>query len=59
MSIRVNDLKNKGYIVLNENVHTQAKSFWIVSLKQQYYILKNYPSKIYIGRSSNCQLSIC
>lgn len=41
MNVRVADLKNKGYFVLNENSYSQARSFWIVSLRQQHYILKN------------------
>jgi len=52
-------LKEKGYFILNgDNFGSLAVSFWTLSYKGQHYILLNSPSKIFIGRSSGCQLVI-
>ena len=41
MSSRLQELTSMGYSVLNQLPYSHAQSFWIMSFKQQFFILKN------------------
>lgn len=48
-----------GYVVLNEVEGQAPLSFWLVSLKNQRFVLLNQSCRrIMIGRSSDCSIVI-